>query len=348
MSQWNLSVRLTGQGSGLSRTLRDTGPGRPRRLPRHQRAAPRHHHAAGAGPQQHPPARAGGRRPAARRRPRRHHLRRRRPGPGVNLGLVDTRRLRADVSQTPCRWAARVTASKSPSCCATPSGCAPRSTPRSAGRRTRPSRVRVVADTSDLNRVGNTRTQGGGGGGGRGTLAGLLTLAPAAIPLISGLAAQLAPLTGMLTAGGAAATAFGIAIAGQIQPLTDVADAEKKYHEAVTEHGRASAEGHQAQIAYQQQLAALPPDTQRAAIALSQLKENFSDWSNEHGLVHDDPAHQRHRRPGHADPAPDPRGEVRVHAAGPARHGGRRAPSPPRLRRDGRSSPTSPTISSMR
>nr|WSZ21136.1 hypothetical protein OH837_49300 [Streptomyces canus] len=280
MSQWNLSVRLTGQGSGLSRTLRDTG--------RDARGASRE-------------VNALRRDIALLRQTARDNIRLRvrvdadrlradvraaiasagaGQGLGVNLGLVDTRRLRADVSQA-VRRAARGQRIEIPIVLRNPERL--RTQVDAAVRRaqTQTVRVRVVADTSDLNRVGGTRTQGGGGGGGRGgMLGGLLTLAPAAIPLISGLSAQLAPLTGMLTAGGAAATAFGIAIAGQIEPLSEVADAEKKYHEAVTQHGRASAEAITAQIAYQKTLAALPPDTQRAAVALSQLKQNFGDWSD--------------------------------------------------------------------
>jgi hypothetical protein len=106
-------------------------------------------------------------------------------------------------------------------------------------------------------------------------------LAPAALPLVAGLSTALAPLPGLFAAGGVAAGAFGAAIAGQIEPLSEVADAEKKYQEAVREHGTASAEALKAQIAYQKALAALPPDAQRAAIALSQLKSNFSSWSDD-------------------------------------------------------------------
>jgi hypothetical protein len=136
--------------------------------------------------------------------------------------------------------------------------------------------------------LGNLRGRVGGLSGGTGdnasaasgALKGLLLLAPAAIPLVAGLSTSLAPLPGLFAAGGTAAAAFGIALARQIEPLTQVADAEKKYQEAVREHGQASAEALTAQIKYQQLLAELPSDTQKAAIALSQLKSNFGDWSN--------------------------------------------------------------------
>ncbi|CAL9666798.1 hypothetical protein SUDANB145_07201 (plasmid) [Streptomyces sp. enrichment culture] len=85
----------------------------------------------------------------------------------------------------------------------------------------------------------------------------------------------------MLFATGGAATAFGVALAGQIGPLSEAADAEKKYQDAVRDHGASSAEAMEAQLAYQRQLAALPPETQRAAVALSGLKQEFQDWSDD-------------------------------------------------------------------
>lgn len=115
----------------------------------------------------------------------------------------------------------------------------------------------------------------------RSLLLALSGLATAAVPLTAGLGASVAPLVGQFAAGGAAATAFGVALAGQIEPLTEAADAEKKYQDAVREHGRSSAEAMQAQLKYQQILASLPPEAQQAAIALSQLKQNFSDWSDD-------------------------------------------------------------------
>ncbi|MGW0948434.1 hypothetical protein ACWD4O_38585 [Streptomyces sp. NPDC002623] len=143
-------------------------------------------------------------------------------------------------------------------------------------------RLRVTADTSAL--TGLARTLGGGGGNGNKAdfgIKGLLGLAAAAIPLAAGLSTSLAPLPGAFAAGGAEAVAFGIAIAGQIEPLSQVADAEKKYQDAVRDHGRSSKEAMQAQLAYQQMLATLPPATQSAAIALSGLKQDFGEWSDE-------------------------------------------------------------------
>ncbi|WP_052731497.1 hypothetical protein [Streptomyces sp. MBT28] len=143
----------------------------------------------------------------------------------------------------------------------------------------------VIGRIGDLRgRVGGLGGGSGGGGGGRGRLAliaGLLPITTAAIPLVGGLTASLGPLASAFTATGGAATAFGIALAGQIEPLSQVADAEKKYQEAVRDHGRSSAEAMEAQLAYQQVLAELPPETQKAAIALSGLKSTFSDWSDD-------------------------------------------------------------------
>jgi hypothetical protein len=141
-------------------------------------------------------------------------------------------------------------------------------------------RIRVVPDTSALNDLGGNRNSGGGGAA-MGGLKGLLVMAPAAIPLVAGLTASLGPLAGQLFTAGGAATAFGIALAGQIGPLSEVADAEKKYQDAVREHGTASAEAIGAQIKYQKLLAELPPETQKAAVSLAQLKTTFKDWSDD-------------------------------------------------------------------
>lgn len=204
-------------------------------------------------------------------------------GLGVNLRLANAMQLRREVEDA-VRWAAwghRITI---------PIGLAdPMQLRRDVTAAVRWAsdnqtiRIRVLPDTSALNNLGGNQNGGGnsGGGGLGGGLQGLLMLAPAAIPLAAGLAANLAPLAGMLFATGGAATAFGIALAGQIGPLSEVADAEKKYQDAVREHGTASAEAIQAQIKYQKMLAELPPEAQKAAIALSQLKTTFSDWSDD-------------------------------------------------------------------
>ena len=205
-------------------------------------------------------------------------------GLGVSLRLADTMQLRREVDAA-VRWAAwghRITI---------PIGLSdPMQLRRDVTAAVRWAQtnqtinLRVVPDTSALNNLGQNLNRGGGGGGGGGlrkALMGLLLLSPAAIPLVAGLSTALAPLPGQFSAAAVPAIAFGAAIAGQIEPLTAVADAETKYQDAVREHGQASAEAITAQIKYQQLLADLPPDTQRAAVALSQLKTNFKAWSDD-------------------------------------------------------------------
>jgi hypothetical protein len=143
-------------------------------------------------------------------------------------------------------------------------------------------RVRVEPDTSALRGLGGTL--GGGSGGGRafgGSLGALIPIATAVVPLIAGIAANLAPLGSMFSAAAGGAAAFGIAIAGQAEELGELADAEKKYAEAVRDHGRGSMEAAEAQLAYQRQLSAMPPETQKAAVAISGLKEEFQGWSDD-------------------------------------------------------------------
>lgn len=172
----------------------------------------------------------------------------------IPLTLADPLQLRRDVSAA-CRWASM----------------------------NQVINVRVRADTSGLGDLTRTlNPSGGGSGGGFGLgLKSLLVLAPAVIPLIAGITSSIAPLAGTFIATGGAATAFGIALAGQIGPLSEAAEAEKKYQDAVRDHGKGSAEAAEAQLAYQQQIASMPPETQRAAAALSGLKTEFKGWSDD-------------------------------------------------------------------
>lgn len=278
MSEWNLSVRLTGRGSSLARTLRDTAADA-RNASNEINALRRNlsllrteasndirvrldvdaDHlrsdvsaaltSAGAGQGLAVDLRLGNamqlRREveaAVRWAAWGHRIE-------IPIGLTDAMQLRRDVTAA-VRWA----------------------------QDNQRIRVRVDADTSALRGLGGSGSSGGGLDIG---LAGLLPIATAAIPLLAGLSTGLGPLTAGFTAGGTAAAAFGIAIAGQIGPLSEVADAQTKYEEAVREHGRASAEAMQAQLKYQQILAELPPEAQQAAMALARLKQNFGDWSDE-------------------------------------------------------------------
>lgn len=144
--------------------------------------------------------------------------------------------------------------------------------------------IRVDPDTSALNGLTQTLTGGAAAASsssGPDWLKGLLLLAPAAIPLLAGISSNLAPLAGQFLATGGAATAFGIALAGQVGAMSEAAEAEKAYQDAVREHGVASAEAATAQLAYQQGLAQMPVDTQQAVIGLARLKDTFADWSDD-------------------------------------------------------------------
>ncbi|MFJ7023254.1 hypothetical protein ACIQUW_33325 [Streptomyces sp. NPDC101117] len=309
-SQWNLSVRLTGQGSDLARTLRDTSRdartasrdvntlrrdiGRLRQAARgdirvrvrldadNLRSDVRNAlNTAGTGQGLAVNLRVNA---DNLRNEVRTALNTAGAGQGlaVNLRLGDTMQLRRDV-QAAVRWAAfghRITI---------PIGLDdPMQLRRDVAAAVRWASmnqtitVRVTPDTSALNGLNNTINRGGGssGGGDGFGIAGLLPIATAAIPLIAGLSTSLAPLPGALAAATVPAAAFAIALAGQIEPLTEVADAETKYQEAVREHGKYSTKAVEAQVAYQQVLAELPPQAQQAAIAISQLKQNFSEWSD--------------------------------------------------------------------
>lgn len=279
-SQWNLSVRLTGQGSDLARTLRSTA--------RDARAASRDVNTLRRD--------IGRLRQSARNNIRvrvrldtgslRNDLRTALTSAGAGQGLsVDLRlgnamQLRREVSDA-VRWAAWGHRIEIPIGLRDPNQL--RRDVSAAVRRAQQNqtiRIRVTADTSGLNGLTNNLNVGGGnsggGGGARDLLMGLLLLAPAIVPLTT----ALAPLPGILAASGTAATAFGIAVAGQIAPLAEAADAEQKYQEAVREHGAGSAEAAKAQLAYQQQLAALPPATQEAAAGLTNLKDSYRQWSD--------------------------------------------------------------------
>lgn len=278
MSQWNLSVRITGQGAGLARTLRTTAQDARdassdiqalRRdislLRRQSRNAIRLRVRVDAGQLRSDVSAAINSAGAGQ-------------GLGVSLRIADTMQLRREVENA-VRWAAWGHRIDIPIGLRDPMQL--RRDVTAAVRRAQTNqsiRLRVTADTSGLNGLGGAL---GGGGQSGGILGGLLMMAPAAIPLTAGLSLQLASLTASLGAAGLAGTAFGVALAGQVERLSAVADAEKTYTDAVREHGIASAEASQAQRAYQQQLAQLPPEGQKAAVALSTLKTNFKDWSDE-------------------------------------------------------------------
>ncbi|AEM87091.1 hypothetical protein [Streptomyces violaceusniger] len=107
-------------------------------------------------------------------------------------------------------------------------------------------------------------------------LAKRLALVSAAVPA----AAALAPLAAQAGAAGAAMAAFGAAVIPQIGALSDASEAQQKYQDAVAKSGARSEEAVKAQVAYQQQLAKMPPATKTAAAGLSQLKDEYRAWSD--------------------------------------------------------------------
>ncbi|MFH8294963.1 hypothetical protein [Streptomyces sp. NPDC018059] len=198
-------------------------------------------------------------------------------GLAVGLRLADAQQLRRDV-QDAVRWAAwghRITI---------PIGLAdPMQLRRDVDDAVRSAQlnqtvnVRVRADTDGLGDL--TRVLGSGAGAGSalgGSLKGLLLLAPAVLPL----ATALAPLPGLFAASGFAATAFGVAVAGQLAAISEVSEAATKYQDAVRQHGAGSQKAAAAEAEYQSQLSQLPPEAQRAAMALANLKDNYQEWSD--------------------------------------------------------------------
>jgi trimeric autotransporter adhesin len=103
-----------------------------------------------------------------------------------------------------------------------------------------------------------------------------ISLAPALIPI----AAQAAPIAASVGAAAVAVGAFAAAAAGQVTALTEASEAEKKYKDAVAEHGAASKEAGAASAAYARQLAQMPPATREAAAGLSVLKDQYKSWSD--------------------------------------------------------------------
>ncbi|MET7475059.1 hypothetical protein ABZT17_11960 [Streptomyces sp. NPDC005648] len=103
-----------------------------------------------------------------------------------------------------------------------------------------------------------------------------LLLAPAAIPA----AASLAPIAAGAGTVAVAVAAMGAALIPQISALSDAADAQKKYDDAVKKNGASSQQAIQAQILYAESMAALPPATRKAAAELGVLKDDYKAWSD--------------------------------------------------------------------
>lgn len=103
-----------------------------------------------------------------------------------------------------------------------------------------------------------------------------LAMVGAAIPA----AAALAPLVAQTGAAAVAVAAFGAAIVPQIGALSDASKAQTKYEDAVAKSGVASEAAVSAHVAFEQQMAKMPPATREAAVGLSALKKQYSAWSD--------------------------------------------------------------------
>ncbi|GGY81097.1 hypothetical protein CP967_08670 [Streptomyces nitrosporeus] len=128
----------------------------------------------------------------------------------------------------------------------------------------------VRQSTADWSTVADRASTAGGR-----LVASLISLAPAAIPV----AASLAPLAAGAGAVAVAMGAVAAAVVPQILALTEAAEAEKKYTDAVAKSGKTSQEAVTAQVEYARVMADLPPAAREAAASLSVLKDEYKAWS---------------------------------------------------------------------
>lgn len=131
--------------------------------------------------------------------------------------------------------------------------------------------------TINGNLGGLTRSTGSASAGTKNLMLGAVGLASALIPI----AAAAVPIAAGLAAAGAAAGAFGVAIGGQIAAMMEAGEAQEKYDEAVREHGKTSPEAAEAEKEYLRQIEKMPAATREAAAAVSVLKDEYKEWSNE-------------------------------------------------------------------
>jgi hypothetical protein len=104
-----------------------------------------------------------------------------------------------------------------------------------------------------------------------------LLLSPAAIPA----AASLAPIAAGAGTVAVALGVMGAAMISQVSQISDASEAHKKYKDAVDKSGATSKEAVTAQLEYQRLVEKMPPATRRAAAAVSVLKDETREWSND-------------------------------------------------------------------
>ncbi|MFD9056213.1 hypothetical protein ACFWCM_12935 [Streptomyces albidoflavus] len=127
---------------------------------------------------------------------------------------------------------------------------------------------------------GQLRTAGDGASDASGETSNLIQAVVALGTAIIPVAASLAPIAAGLGAAGAAAAAYGLAIGGQIVQMSEASEAQQKYDDAVSQHGKHSEEAAKAEGEWLRQVKAMPPATRQAAAALSVLKDEYGDWSD--------------------------------------------------------------------
>ncbi|WP_180685325.1 hypothetical protein [Streptomyces gossypiisoli] len=110
--------------------------------------------------------------------------------------------------------------------------------------------------------------------------ANLISLLPAAIPAVAGLASSAAAVATQLGAVALAAGAYALALGPQMGAISEATELQDKYEDALRTSGAGSEEASAALDAYQRRLAQLPPATREAAVAVGLLKDNYQEWSD--------------------------------------------------------------------
>lgn len=135
--------------------------------------------------------------------------------------------------------------------------------------------------TSESRLIGTAFNRAAGGGSAfNGVLGKLKSAAIALSPALIPIAAQAAPIAAGLGAASVAIGVFAAAAGGQVAALSEASEAEKKYQDAMAEHGRTSKQAIDAQAAYVRSVKDMPPATREAAAGLSSFKDQYKSWSD--------------------------------------------------------------------
>lgn len=135
--------------------------------------------------------------------------------------------------------------------------------------------------TSESRLIGTAFNRAAGGGGAfSGALDKLKSAAIGLTPALIPIAVQAAPIAASVGAASVAIGAFAAAAGGQVAAITEASEAEKKYQDAIAEHGRTSKQAIDAQAAYVRSVKDMPPATREAAAGLSSFKDQYKQWSD--------------------------------------------------------------------